>query len=247
MPTLATAPRCSGAHTLGRRPGPVVYRFRARSKFPEESVLFVGIEHVEQLRHAQRAAGYGGRLRVGGYRRFAHAAEGVDTDTPMPRWHYVGKVRHQLIKVLLADSTVLEPVIDRRLSDVEMTRHLCLGDAFEFDGAAQRIAEFGSGKHGLSSRGRAAFGNAYCVNVGNAYTLGAMDGLDRAVAVLGSQAELARRLKIQSPSISEWRKRGRVPVERCRDIVDACDGAVSLSDLRPDIWPPQKSRAVRVA
>lgn len=67
-------------------------------------------------------------------------------------------------------------------------------------------------------------------------SIAAMNALDHAVAIFGSQDKLAQALGIRSPSISEWRRR-RIPVGRCRDIVAVTNGAVSLSDLRPDIWP----------
>lgn len=67
-----------------------------------------------------------------------------------------------------------------------------------------------------------------------------MNALDRAIEAAGSLTALAIALGIQPPSVSEWRARGRVPVSRCRDVVRVTHGAVSLSDLRPDIWPPNE-------
>lgn len=64
-----------------------------------------------------------------------------------------------------------------------------------------------------------------------------MNALDLVIHHFGSQIALATALGVRSPSISEWRRRGRVPVDRCRDIVRATQGAVTLTDLRPDIWP----------
>lgn len=60
--------------------------------------------------------------------------------------------------------------------------------------------------------------------------------LDRAIAHFESQQALADALEIRSPSISEWRKRGRVPAERCRAIEHATGGAVTRYDLRPDVF-----------
>lgn len=71
--------------------------------------------------------------------------------------------------------------------------------------------------------------------------------LDRACALMGSQLALATSLKIRSPSISDWRKRGRVPVERCGDIEVATRGLVTRYDLRPDVFgtaPPTDMREV---
>ena len=61
--------------------------------------------------------------------------------------------------------------------------------------------------------------------------------LDRACALLGSQDRLAAALKIKSPSISEWRKRGQVPPNRCVAIEELTGGAVTCHQLRPDLYP----------
>ncbi len=63
-----------------------------------------------------------------------------------------------------------------------------------------------------------------------------MDALTRAIDCLGTQQALAAALGIRSPSISEWRARGRVPVERCGAIEQVTDGVVTRYELRPDIF-----------
>lgn len=62
-----------------------------------------------------------------------------------------------------------------------------------------------------------------------------MDALDRAIAVFGTQTELAAALGIKSPSISEWRMRGSIPFHRCEDIQRVTKGKVTLAELCPDI------------
>ena len=62
--------------------------------------------------------------------------------------------------------------------------------------------------------------------------------LDLAIEHVGTQQALADALGIQSPSISEWKSRGRVPAERCRAIQDATEGRVTVHDLRPDVFGP---------
>jgi DNA-binding transcriptional regulator YdaS (Cro superfamily) len=62
--------------------------------------------------------------------------------------------------------------------------------------------------------------------------------LDRACEILGSQDALAMALGIRSASISGWRDRGRIPVERCVPIEVATKGAVRREELRPDIFGP---------
>ena len=66
-----------------------------------------------------------------------------------------------------------------------------------------------------------------------------MDALDRAVEILGTQDALAEALGIRSPSISEWRSRGRVPTERCLGIERATKGKVTRYELRPDVFGKQ--------
>lgn len=66
-----------------------------------------------------------------------------------------------------------------------------------------------------------------------------MDALDQVIEILGSQEALASNLKIRSPSISEWRKRGRVPAERCLEIERLTENRVTRYDLRPDVFGKQ--------
>lgn len=66
-----------------------------------------------------------------------------------------------------------------------------------------------------------------------------MDGLQKAIQVVGTQAELCRRLGVSAQVVSNWRRRG-VPVERCVDIENATKGRVMRWDLRDDwrhLWP----------
>jgi DNA-binding transcriptional regulator YdaS (Cro superfamily) len=72
-----------------------------------------------------------------------------------------------------------------------------------------------------------------------------MNALDQAVVVMGTQSRLAQAIGIRSPSISGWRAVGKVPIARCEAIERATSGAVTRSDLRPDIWSPEDSRQDR--
>jgi len=67
-----------------------------------------------------------------------------------------------------------------------------------------------------------------------------MDALEQVIEILGSQEALASNLKIRSPSISEWRKRGRVPAERCLEIERLTDNRVTRYELRPDVFGKQE-------
>lgn len=61
--------------------------------------------------------------------------------------------------------------------------------------------------------------------------------LHRAVALAGSQAELARRIGVKQMHVWNWlnRSKGKVPAERCPDIERATGGAVRCEELRPDV------------
>ncbi len=60
--------------------------------------------------------------------------------------------------------------------------------------------------------------------------------LQKAIVVAGSQQNLANQLGIRSASISEWKSRGRIPVERVRSIESVT--GISKHELRPDIFGP---------
>jgi len=77
------------------------------------------------------------------------------------------------------------------------------------------------------------------LRVGIAYHAGMekpLTPLDRACKAAGGVVELARKLGIKPPSISEWKARKRVPAERVLDV-ERLTG-VSRHDLRPDIFGP---------
>jgi DNA-binding transcriptional regulator YdaS (Cro superfamily) len=61
------------------------------------------------------------------------------------------------------------------------------------------------------------------------------DALLLAIAKVGGQAALARKLKIKPQAVHQWVEAGRVPVMRVLDI-EAATG-VRRNALRPDIYP----------
>ena len=69
--------------------------------------------------------------------------------------------------------------------------------------------------------------------------------LDRAIKILGSQDALALALGIKSPSITGFRKRERVPAERCLQIEELTGGKVTRYELRPDVFgsPARRKKA----
>lgn len=66
-----------------------------------------------------------------------------------------------------------------------------------------------------------------------------LQALERAIRLLGSQEAFAQALEVKSPSVSEWRKRRRVPAERCIPIERITDRQVRREELRPDLWGPE--------
>lgn len=71
--------------------------------------------------------------------------------------------------------------------------------------------------------------------------------LDKACDLLGSQDRLAAALGIKSPSISEWRTRGRIPAKRCLAIEQLTLGKVTCHDLRPDVFPEVTVASLQMA
>jgi DNA-binding transcriptional regulator YdaS (Cro superfamily) len=65
--------------------------------------------------------------------------------------------------------------------------------------------------------------------------------LDAVIAIVGSGAELARRLGVNKTAISQWRKR-EIPVKRARDVSRI--SGIPLHELRPDVWADPRSGAV---
>jgi DNA-binding transcriptional regulator YdaS (Cro superfamily) len=57
-------------------------------------------------------------------------------------------------------------------------------------------------------------------------------------------AELAKRLRVSKGTVSHWRHgRFQVSASRCREIEDISGGAVTVHDLRPDIFGPAQHPA----
>lgn len=60
--------------------------------------------------------------------------------------------------------------------------------------------------------------------------------LEKAINKLGSQSALARACGVTQQAVQQWCESGNVPPARVQSVVAACEGAVSASDLRPDIF-----------
>lgn len=59
--------------------------------------------------------------------------------------------------------------------------------------------------------------------------------LDRAIKAAGGVTRLAEKLKVDQSTVSQWRRRKRVPPGMAIPIEDAT--GVSRHDLRPDMYP----------
>ena len=66
-----------------------------------------------------------------------------------------------------------------------------------------------------------------------------LGSLNKAVKMMGSAAELARRLGIRPQAIYQWR---RVPAERVLQIERLTLGRVRREELRPDLYCPADVR-----
>jgi DNA-binding transcriptional regulator YdaS (Cro superfamily) len=60
--------------------------------------------------------------------------------------------------------------------------------------------------------------------------------LNKAIAIVGGQSQLARLLNTSPQVVQNWCYRKRVPASRCVFIEEALEGAVSRYELRPDVF-----------
>ena len=68
--------------------------------------------------------------------------------------------------------------------------------------------------------------------------------LSWAITQAGGTAAVGRICGVTSQAVSQWKA---VPVHYCLAIEQATGGAVSRSDLRPDVWPPEEQGARHAA
>ena len=69
--------------------------------------------------------------------------------------------------------------------------------------------------------------------------------LDTAIEAAGGVVQLAAAIGELPQTVSMWRKRARVPAEKCIAVETACAAAVTRYQLRPDVFgdPPLSSAA----
>jgi DNA-binding transcriptional regulator YdaS (Cro superfamily) len=65
--------------------------------------------------------------------------------------------------------------------------------------------------------------------------------VQKAIKIAGGQSALARLIggKVRQQHVRLWLHMDRIPAERAIQIEEATKGAVSRSELRPDLWPEE--------
>lgn len=67
-----------------------------------------------------------------------------------------------------------------------------------------------------------------------------MNVFEKINEVFGSQTALAQKLDVNPMTVTQWKRRKRIPAERCHEIVEASGGQISLAELRPDLFAQNK-------
>ena len=71
--------------------------------------------------------------------------------------------------------------------------------------------------------------------------------LERAVEIVGSQRELARRLGVKQQNVWQWIERGWMPAEYCRATEEATDGQVTRYELDEKVFGPAPDEGAATA
>jgi DNA-binding transcriptional regulator YdaS (Cro superfamily) len=69
--------------------------------------------------------------------------------------------------------------------------------------------------------------------------------LEKAIALIGGTMAAARAFGIKPPSISRWLSKGRAPSDRCLRLQQLTKGAVTVHELRPDVFGAAPGRKKR--
>lgn len=63
-----------------------------------------------------------------------------------------------------------------------------------------------------------------------------MEALQRAIDHFGNQSALARAIGVTPQMVTNWKDRG-IPAEQAVKIEHATSGAITVRELRPDLYP----------
>jgi len=63
-----------------------------------------------------------------------------------------------------------------------------------------------------------------------------MSGIEKAIAIVGSQKALAEKIGVSQQAVGKWVASGEVPLKRLAAIERATDNKVTRYDLRPDFF-----------
>jgi DNA-binding transcriptional regulator YdaS (Cro superfamily) len=64
---------------------------------------------------------------------------------------------------------------------------------------------------------------------------------DKIIALVGSRAELARRLEVTPQMVTKMAKTGSIPAKHCKRIEIITEGRVTAEQIRPDIFSPYRA------
>lgn len=75
-----------------------------------------------------------------------------------------------------------------------------------------------------------------------------VNAIDRAIEEAGGVKNLAKKLGEKPGTVSMWKNRGRVPVDKCPAVERALDGKVVCEELCPDVdWGYLRGTAQQIA
>lgn len=66
--------------------------------------------------------------------------------------------------------------------------------------------------------------------------------LEKAIALIGGTMAAARAFGIKPPSVSRWLAKGHAPADRCLKLAQLTKNAVTVYELRPDVFGPAPRR-----
>lgn len=70
-----------------------------------------------------------------------------------------------------------------------------------------------------------------------------MDALSKAIELADGVTRMAEKLGLRQSVVSNWKRRGQVPAERCLAIEQVTGGEVTRYELRPDVFGTKPSKA----